>query len=172
MPNVFSRYVLYIYRRAKRRVREAGLRFFVAEVGENVRVWGRVRIDYPDRVFIGDDCALNEGVLILAREDVRIGRGVILSAGVTVISSTLDFTHSQPPYERLAAPVTIKDYAWIGAGAKILPGVTIGEGSVIGAGSMVTKNIPDNVVAVGSPARVTRELPPYLERAHKLTIAA
>ena len=58
-------------------------------------------------------------------------------------------------------PVTIKDGVWIGAGAIILPGVTIGENSVIGAGSVVTKDIPPNVVAVGCPCRVLREISDY-----------
>jgi acetyltransferase-like isoleucine patch superfamily enzyme len=172
VPRIFSRYILYAYRRVKSRVREAGLRFFVAEVGQDVRVWGRVRIDYPDRVYIGDDCAFNEGVLILAREDVRIGRGVVLSANVTITSASLEFTHSPPPYEHISAPVVIKDYVWIGTGAVILPGVTIGEGSVIGAGAVVTRNIPENVVAAGNPAQVVRQLPPYLERSRQVTIAA
>ena len=94
VQRVFALYVLHVYRRAVRRMREFGLRCVLGGVGENLHVWGRVRIDYPGRVFLGDHCALNEGVLILAREDIRIGDGVILSANVMVISASLDYAHS------------------------------------------------------------------------------
>lgn len=172
VPRVFALYVLHAYRRAVRRAREFGLRCVLGQVGANLHVWGRVRIDYPGRVYLGDNCALNEGVLILARDDIRIGNGVILSANVMVISASLDYAHSPPPYGRASAPVHIHDYVWVGAGAKIMPGVKIGEGAVIGAGAVVTRNVPANAVAVGAPARVIRQLPPYAERAEQVILAA
>lgn len=172
VPRMFALYVLHIYRRAMRRVREFGLRCVLGHAGDGLHVWGRVRIDYPSRVYLGNNCALNEGVLILARDDICIGNGVILSANVMVISASLDYAHSPPPYGRASAPVLIGDYVWVGAGAKILPGVRIGAGAVIGAGAIVTRDVPENVVAVGAPARVIRQLPPYAERAEQVILAA
>jgi acetyltransferase-like isoleucine patch superfamily enzyme len=109
---MFALYTLHVYRRAVRRMREFGLRCVLGHVGEDLHVWGRVRVDYPGRVYIGDHCALNEGILILARDDVRMGNGVILSANVMVISASLDYAHSPPPYKRASAPVVIGDYVW------------------------------------------------------------
>ena len=109
-----ARIFLHIYRRSIRLAREAGIRMVVAEAGENLKVFGRVRIDMPQKIYIGDDCTLNEGVLIVGRDDVRIGNGVTLSAYVVVTSASMESgqvrRHSQ-------APVTIGDNVWVAASA-------------------------------------------------------
>lgn len=163
------RIFLHIYRRSIRLARETGIRMVVAEAGKNLRVFGRVRIDMPQKIYIGDDCTLNEGVLIVGREDVRIGNGVTLSAYVVVASAGIG---SGQPRRHSQAPVTIEDNVWVAANATILPGVKIGEGAVIAAGAVVTEDIPANVMAVGVPARVVKQLQPFSERGKPQTLAA
>ena len=164
-----ARIFLHIYRRSIRLAREAGIRMVVAEAGENLKVFGRVRIDMPQKIYIGDDCTLNEGVLIVGRDDVRIGNGVTLSAYVVVTSASMESgqvrRHSQ-------APVTIGDNVWVAANATILPGVKIGEGAVIAAGAVVTEDIPANVMAAGITARVIKQLQTFSERGKPQTLAA
>ncbi len=91
----------------------------------------------------------------MARGGITIEDDVQIAANVQLISNNHD------PYERMiltCKPVLIKKGAWIGAGATILPGVCLGEYSIVGAGSVVTKDIPDYGVAVGNPAKIVRKL--------------
>ncbi len=89
---------------------------------------------------------------------------VIIEEGVSIAGNTFILTHSKPLeyhkdyFESMVAPVIIKKNAWITIGVTILPGVTIGEGAVILSGSVVTKDIPPNVIAGGSPAKVIKKL--------------
>lgn len=93
----------------------------------------------------------------MARGGITIEDDVQIAANVQMISNNHD------PYERqilLCKPVLIRQGAWIGAGATILPGVSIGKYAIIGAGSVVTNDVPDFAVAVGNPAKVVKELDP------------
>ena len=97
------------------------------------------------------------GVLMMSAGGITIEDNVMIAANVQLISNNHD------PYDRYVItckPILIKEGAWIGAGATILPGVTIGKYAIIGANSIVSKNIPDYGVAVGSPAKVIK----YLEK--------
>lgn len=158
------RVVLHIYRRSIRFARETGVRLIVAEVGEGLKVFGRVRIDMPHKVYIGRNCTLNEGVLIIGRDDVRIGDNVTLSAYTVVTSAGIE---KSGPRRHSQAPVTIGDNAWLAANVTVLPGVNIGAGAIIAAGSVVTGDIPADVMAAGVPARVMSELRPFDERVKK-----
>lgn len=90
---------------------------------------------------------------IFVGDNVKFGPNVVIATGTHPIHP--DLRRKQAQYN---LPVHIGDNVWIGAGAVILPGVKIGYNSVIGAGSVVTKDIPSNVVAVGNPCRVLREI--------------
>lgn len=106
-------------------------------------------------VKIGKNVYINSNLLAMARGGITIGDNVMIAANVQLISNNHD------PYDRMVLtckPVWIKDYAWIGAGATILSGVSIGRYAIIGAGSVVTKDVPDYGVAVGNPAKVIRIL--------------
>ncbi len=110
---------------------------------------------------IGDEFAMSGGTLCAA-EKIIIGNRVTVGANSIVVDT--DF-HPLRPEERLAnlpaeetAPVRIEDDVFIGTSCLILKGITIGRGSVIGAGSIVTQNIPPAVIAAGNPARVIREV--------------
>ena len=106
-------------------------------------------------VKIGRGVFINSNCLMMARGGITIEDGVQIAANVQLISNNHD------PYDLqvlLCKPVLIKADAWIGAGATILPGVCIGRHAVVGAASVVTKDVPDYAVVVGNPARVVKML--------------
>ena len=108
-----------------------------------------------DQVIIGENVYINTNALLMARGGITIEDNVMIAANAQIISNNHD------PYDLqilTCKPVIIKESAWIGAGATILPGVCIGKHAIVGAMSVVTKDVPDYCVAVGSPARVVKEL--------------
>ncbi len=128
--------------------------------GKSVGVLGFFRVGNRHNIYIGDDCGINSGVYILGHSKVTIGNNVVLSVDCKIIDAGLDLkdflTTKKPAH--VALPVVIEDDVWIGAGAIILPGVTIGKKSVIAAGAVVTKDVPPGVLVVGNPARIKRTL--------------
>lgn len=105
---------------------------------------------------IGTGCFLNYGVDIVAGERITIGDSVLVGPLVSIVDD--DMHQIEPGRERRVAPITIGDDVWLGRGVIVLPGATIGDHSVIAAGSVVRGEIPAKVVAGGTPARVLREL--------------
>lgn len=104
---------------------------------------------------LGRNVFINTNLLAMARGGITIEDDVRIAANVQLISNNHD------PYDLpvlLCKPVHIKASAWIGAGATILPGVCVGRHAVVGAGSVVTKDVPDYAVVVGNPARVVKML--------------
>ena len=116
-------------------------------------------MSYGKHVYLGDYFYANFNLTIIDDGEVHIGDLTMIGPNVT-ISTAAHPIH--PGLRRLAAqynkPVTVKRNVWIGAGCIILPGVTIWENSVIGAGSVVSRDIPANVVAFGTPCRVVRPI--------------
>ena len=105
-------------------------------------------------LFIGKGCGFS-GVSIWCFKHIHIGDNVRFGANVTIMDGD---AHQNDPRAGDNEAVVIKDNVWIGANTIVLKGVTIGKNSLIGAGSIVTKSIPDNVVAAGNPCKVIREL--------------
>lgn len=117
-------------------------------------------IRYPSKVSIGERTTINRGCRFYASyhyKDVhiRIGRNVAVAPEVSFLAAGHDYTRLSLP--DTAGSITVGDYAWIGARSVILQGVTIGEGAVIAAGSVVTRDIPPYTVAAGVPARVIKQ---------------
>lgn len=115
--------------------------------------------DYGKQISVGRRFFANFHLTILDEARVTIGDDCFIGPNVSIYTAC----HSADPVERnsrreWAEPVTIGDNVWIGGSVTILPGVTIGNNVTIGAGSVVTKDIPDNVVAVGNPCRVVRSI--------------
>lgn len=109
----------------------------------------------PENVTIGKNVFINGNVLFMARGGITIEDDVQIAANAQIISNNHD------PYERMVLtckPVLIRKGAWIGAGATILPGVCVGKYAIVGAGSVVTKDVPDYAVVIGNPAMVIRTL--------------
>ncbi|GAB5408518.1 MAG: sugar O-acetyltransferase [Balneolaceae bacterium] len=115
--------------------------------------------DYGYNIEIGNKFYANTNLTILDCGIVSIGSNVFIgpNVGIYAVSHPI---HYEPRnnYFEVAHPITIGDNVWIGGSVIINPGVTIGDNSVIGSGSVVTKNIPENVVAVGNPCRVLRKI--------------
>lgn len=110
------------------------------------------------RISIGDHTFINYGSSISAHKHIKIGCYCLLGHYVTLLDNNehgVEQRDVPPP----SAPVIIGDHAWIGSHVIILPGVSIGNHAAVGAGSVITKSIPPNCLAVGNPARVVRELP-------------
>ena len=132
------------------------MRQLFGEVGEGSMVSTPISsIAVAKNVHIGNNVFINGGCLFMARGGITIEDDVQIAANVQLISNNHD------PYERmvlLCKPVLIKKGAWIGAGATILPGVCVGEHAIVGAGSVVTKDVPDCGVVVGNPAKVIKML--------------
>lgn len=108
-----------------------------------------------DKVTIGKNVYINGNCLMMSRGGITIEDDVQIAANASLISNNHDF------YERqilTCKPILIKRGAWIGAGATILPGVTVGKFAVVGAAAVVTRDVPDYAVVVGNPARVTKIL--------------
>jgi putative colanic acid biosynthesis acetyltransferase WcaF len=135
------------------------LRLHGSRIGRCVTYYPGVRINPARGIELGDNVDLAWGVIITTSGTVSIGDRSLIGYGVMISSAN----HNIPPrHGRIfnsghsRAPVTIGADVWVGAHSVILAGVTIGDGSVVGAGSIVTKDVPDNVIVGGIPARVIK----------------
>ena len=128
------------------------------EVGDDFKVWSGHRqtlISGWGRIRMGDRVFVNCGTVLLSVLEVTLGDDVALANEVYIMDSNSHGVEGQPHVE---APVRIGDGTWVGARAMILPGVTIGKRVVVAAGSVVTRDVPDEVLVAGNPARVVRSL--------------
>ena len=128
---------------------------FGDNLGEGILVAAPIRGACVNRMKIGKGVFINSNLLAMARGGITIEDGVQIAANVQLISNNHD------PYDLsvlTCKPVWIKQSAWIGAGATILPGVCVGKHAVVGAASVVTKDVPDYAVVVGNPAKVIKYL--------------
>lgn len=112
---------------------------------------------YGTNITIGEHSYINMNCSFIDDGKITIGKAVMLGANVAIATVGHPIKPDMRKY-MYTDPVVIEDNCWIGANVTICPGVTIGKNSVIGAGSVVTKDIPANVVAVGSPCKVLREI--------------
>ena len=117
------------------------------------------RCDYGKQISIGKRFFANFNFTVLDEARVTIGDDCFIGPNVSIYTAC----HSTDPVERnsrqeWARPVTIGHNVWIGGSVTILPGVTVGDNSIVGAGAVVTKDVPANVIVVGNPARVLRQI--------------
>ncbi|MFD6164826.1 sugar O-acetyltransferase [Oerskovia sp. NPDC060287] len=127
--------------------------------GEGSEIRPPFRCDLGYRTTIGARVFVNFNLMCLDVAPVTIGDDVLIGPNVQLLTPT----HPVEPGPRrdkweAAQPITIGDNVWLGGGVTVCPGVTIGENTVVGAGSVVTRDLPANVVAVGNPARVLRHI--------------
>ncbi|MFJ4710687.1 sugar O-acetyltransferase [Streptomyces sp. NPDC088785] len=140
--------------------RQALLRDLVGELGEGVVVRPPLAVDYGTYISIGARTFINSGAVLLDVAPIRIGEDVQIGPNVQLLTPThpIEAEPRRAKWEA-ARPITIGDNVWLGGGVIVCPGVTIGANTVVGAGSVVTRDLPADVVAVGNPARVVRGLP-------------
>ena len=139
--------------------RQKIIRKLFADIGENFTIEQPFHCDYGYFITIGKNFYANYNLTILDTAKVTIGDNVFLGPNVNLYPAThpLDVERRNKNLEK-GVPVTIGDNVWIDGNTTILPGVSIGNNTVIGAGSVVTKNIPSNVLAVGNPCKVIKNL--------------
>lgn len=137
-------------------------KLFNPACGEKLFVEAPFRVDYGYNITAGNNLQVNFGCVFLDCAPITIGENCLMAPNVHLYAAThpLDAKYRQDndDYYELAYPIKIGDNCWIGGQSIICPGVTIGNNVTIGAGSVVTKDVPDNVVVAGNPARVIREL--------------
>jgi len=139
--------------------REALLRKLLKSVGPGALFEPTFRCEFGFNISVGKGFYANFDCVILDGGGVEIGDFVLFGPRVGIYTSN----HAIDPLERAAGacrakPVTIGDRVWVGGGVHINPGVTIGDNCIIGSGSVLTKDIPANMIAAGIPARVIREI--------------
>lgn len=137
------------------------------EIGDRFMIWSAHRqtlVSGPGRIRIGNGVFINAGVVVYSELAITLGDDVALANEVYVMDTPSHGVEGRNPQP---APVVIGAGTWVGARAIILPGVTIGSRVVVAAGSVVTRDVPDEVLVAGNPARVVRPLtyPPHCRRA-------
>ena len=135
------------------------LRKLFGKCGRNAYIEAPFHCDYGFNVSVGDSFYANAGCIFLDVTPIVIGDNVMFGPNVQLYAAT----HPLSPQERLKGeeygkPISVGDNVWIGGNSVIMPGVSVGKNSVIGAGSVVTKDIPENVVAFGNPCRIYRQI--------------
>lgn len=140
--------------------RTALLKEMFASIGDNCYIepplrsnWGGHHVHFGSNIYCNFNLTLVDDTHIYIGDHVMIGPNVTLATAGHPISPKLRRQGIQ--YNK---PITIEENVWIGSSVQVMPGVTIGKNSIIGAGSVVTKDIPANVIAVGNPCRVLREI--------------
>jgi len=140
-------------------VRAQTLQELFGKLGEKVEIQPPFRCDYGSNIYIGNNLYMNYGCIVLDCNIVEIGDNVKCAPNVQIYTAY----HPTDPQIRLsgkelAAPIKIGNNVWIGGSAIVCPGVSIGDNTTIGAGSVVVKDIPANVIAVGNPCKVIRDI--------------
>ena len=148
--------------------KEAILSQLLGGRGKNVWITPPFYVDYGVNIFLGNNCEINMNCVFLDDNRIVIGDNALIAPNVQIYTAF----HPFHPADRFGpsredgsfafcktqtAPVIIGDNAWIGGGVLLMPGVTVGDNVVIGAGSVVTKDIPSNTIAYGNPCRAVRE---------------
>jgi acetyltransferase-like isoleucine patch superfamily enzyme len=136
------------------RIKRALMQWRGSQIGARPKIWRDVWVDDYRKLTIGDDVSIGKSAMLLCIGGVTIGNQVMIAHGAQIVSAG----HRIPdPGESMrfsgleAAPITIEDGAWIGAGAIVLPGVKVGAGAIVAAGAVVTKDIAPDAIVAGVP---------------------
>lgn len=144
------------------------LKSLVGHLGENVEIYPNINFDYGCNTYIGTNCYFNFNCTILDCAEVRFGNNIFVGPNVSFLTPIHPLLSSERNIRveengrkyllEYCKPINIEDNVWIGGDVTVNPGVTIGHDTVIGSGSVVTKDIPSGVIAAGNPCRVLREI--------------
>ena len=139
--------------------RRSMLEDILGEIGENVIIWTPFNCIYGENIYLGNNVFFNLNCMIIDNNKVEIGDHAMLGPNVQIYTAShpLEAESRNQGWE-VTKPVTIHHSVWIGGSAILLPGVTIGEKSVFGAGAVVTRDVPASVVVAGNPARIIRKI--------------
>lgn len=136
-------------------LRNALLRVFGAKVGSPVRIRASALIEQPWNLSIGDNSSIGDRAIVYCLGPVTIGKHVSVSQGAHLCAGTHDYRQADMPL--LRPPIVIEDSAWIAADAFVGPGVTVGEGAILGARAVAMKNLEAWMIYSGNPAQRVRE---------------
>lgn len=128
-----------------------------SEIDETLRIFTPFHINYGKKTSFGHDCFVNFGCTFLALGGITIEDDVFIGPHC-VLATEYHPENPETRHSLLTKPIVVKRNAWLGANVTVLAGVTIGENAIVAAGSVVTKDVPDNMVVAGSPAKVIREI--------------
>lgn len=144
---------------SRREERAAIIRKLLGKTGERFIIHSPFRCDFGSNISIGEDFVGNYNLTILDEGEVTIGDNVFIGPNVSIytVVHALDATQRNAGVMR-SRPVTIGSNVWIGGNVVVLPGVVIGDNAVVGAGSVVTRDVPPSVLAAGNPCRVLRAI--------------
>ena len=131
------------------------LRCFGAKIGRGVHIYPKVIIWAPWNLEIDDYVGIADGVTLYSQDKILIGKKAVISQGSYICTGTHNY--NETGFQLITKPIKIGDFAWIAAESFIHPGTTIGAGAVIGARSVVTKNMPPNMVCSGFPCKPIKE---------------
>ncbi|MGW0520904.1 sugar O-acetyltransferase [Crossiella sp. NPDC003009] len=129
-------------------------------IGTGSWIMPRLQCDYGYLIRLGDNSFINYDAILMDCAPITIGNDVSIGPRAQLLTSLHPIEDHELRRQRweTAAPITIGDNAWLGGGVIVCPGVTIGANTVVGAGSVVTRDLPERVLAVGNPCRVIRNL--------------
>lgn len=132
--------------------RRALLRAFGAEIGEGVLIRPSARITYPWKVRIGNYSWIGDRVELYSLDTITIGDNAVVSQNSYICTGSHD--HNQLNFPLTLAPVVIEDEVWVASGSFVKPGVTVGRGAIVGACSVVLKDVTSATIVAGNPARI------------------
>ena len=158
--------IFYFFSRLRkavgRKYRYCYYKLILGSYGKKNSIRPKVFIEHPNNVFIGDNCIINECAIIQGNVNAKvvIGNRVTVSYGAVILTASLII--GSDPFQRghTQKDVIIDDGAWIAARAVILPGIKIGEGAIVAAGAVVTKDVQPYTIVAGIAAKETRKLRP------------
>jgi putative colanic acid biosynthesis acetyltransferase WcaF len=127
------------------------LRLFRAKIGKNVIIRPTVKVTYPWKLTIGDNAWVGDNVDLYTLGDITIGKNAVVSQRSYLCTGSHDYTKES--FDIYAEPIVVEEQAWVATDVFIAPGVTIGKGAVIGARSTVYKNMPEDMICLGNPAK-------------------
>ena len=139
--------------------RQIILQQLLGKIGQNSLIEPPFYCAYGQNIIIGDHVFINASCTILDCNEVNIGHHVMVGPGVQIYTAA-HLLQAEPRIQgwEVAKPIVIEDNVWLGGSAILLPGVRVGRNAVVGAGAVVSRDVPANMVVAGNPARVIREI--------------
>lgn len=131
------------------------LKCFGAQIGHGVHVYPQVKIWAPWNLILADECGIGNGAILYSQDKISVGKRAVISQGAHICGGTHDY--NKPGLPLITKPIHIGAFAWVATEAFIHPGVSIGDGCVIGARSVVTKDMPAWMVCAGHPCKPIKE---------------